>query len=359
VSIRKKHKELLRLQEAFETEASHFHDLSLSILYLTQMKPPKNRTFKSPSHVIVLWQYYGVVNSQYQIAEFFTNVNESDFSIGVRGSEFSCYAALEGPVTDRFIRMAKRAGSVFSDKERQIIKAQCYGDLKSNQPSELQGKPVFIENDNPLAVWLNHVLHHLKITHPQYLPEVKIALDPFSASLSAIDSLLESGTLQSATKPSHGIDMLHFRIALSFPGERRSYVEQVADLLRTELGDDTVFYDNYYQPELARPNLDLLLQRIYNEKSDLVVVFLCADYAQKQWCGLEWRAIRDLIKQKADSKIMILRFDNETIQGLFGIDGYIDIANMPPSDLANAILRRLRSASERTCSHFSMDNGHG
>jgi len=322
------------------------------------MKPPKNRTFKKPSHVIMLWQYYGIVSGSNQMAEFLANVQESDIAvIGVRGSEFSCYAALEGPETDHFIRIAKRAGSVFSDKERHIIETQCYGDLESNQPPELHGKHIFIGNDNPLAVWLNHVLHHLGKTHPRYLPEVKIALDPFTASLSAIDGLLESGIVDAATKQSRGIDELHFRVSLSFPGERRSYVEQVADLLRTELGNDTVFYDNYYQPELARPNLDILLQRIYSEKSDLVVVFLCADYAQKQWCGLEWRAIRDLIKQKEDSKIMILRFDHEAVQGLFGIDGYLDIDNMPPIDLAKAILRRLRSRSEKMDNRINFDRG--
>jgi len=348
VSIRKKRRELLRLQGAFEIEASRFHDLSLSILYLTQMKPPQNRIFQNPSHVIMLWQYYGLVSGPDQTTEFLANVQESDLTaIGVRGSEFSCYAALEGPTTDLFVRMAKRAGSIFSEKELHVIKTRCFRDLESNQPPELQSKPVFVGNDNPLAVWLNYVLHHLGRTHPQYLPEVKIALDPFAASLSAIDSLLESGTVDCATKPSHRIDELCFRVSLSFPGERRPYVEQVADSLRMQLGDDAVFYDNYFQPELARPNLDLLLQRIYREKSDLVVVFLCADYTQKQWCGLEWRAVRDLIKEKGGDRIMVLRFDNEVVPGLFGIDGYLDIRNMSPIDLASAILHRLCSTSPR------------
>jgi hypothetical protein len=344
MSVRKKRRELIRLQEAFEAEAAHFHDLSLSILYLAQMKPPTNRVFRSPSHVVMLWQYYGLVDGAVDVAKFFDNVQASDLAhLGVRGCEFSCYAALEGPASDRFVKMAMRAGSIFSDKEKRAIKKQCFSDFESNQLPQSQGKPVFVENDSPLAIWLNYVLHHLGKTHPRYLPEVHIALDPFAASMSAIDSLLESGTVDAATRPSHAIDQIHFRVALSFPGERRLYVKEVADALRLELGDDAVFYDNYYQPELARPNLDILLQRIYHDNSDLIVVFLCEDYAQKEWCGLEWRAIRDLIKQACDSKIMTLRFDSVSIPGLFGIDGFLGIGTMPPMDLATAILHRLQS----------------
>jgi hypothetical protein len=350
MSIRKKRRELLRLQEAFESEAAQFHELSLSVLYLNQMKAPVNRKFRGPSHIVILWQYYGKVGGIQEAQELFANLENSDLAtIGVRGSEFSCYAAIEGTAADRFLRMAKRAGSIFSEKEISAIKAHCIADFKSNELiRESQGpqrKPVFVENESPLAIWLNHVLYHLGITHPRYVPEVCIALDPFAASLSAIDELLESGTIEKATESPKGIEQTKFRVALSFPGERRPYVKEVADSLRSELGDNAVFYDNYYQPDLARPNLDLLLQRIYHEKSNLVVVFLCEDYERKEWCGLEWRAIRDLIKQKQDNKIMLVRFDPFLIPGLFGIDGYIDIGTQSPTELASVILKRLESTS--------------
>jgi hypothetical protein len=48
-----------------------------------------------------------------------------------------------------------------------------------------------------------------------------------------------------------------FRVALSFPGEKRDYVRQVADALAAKLGKDRVFYDDYYTAELARPELDV------------------------------------------------------------------------------------------------------
>lgn len=89
-----------------------------------------------------------------------------------------------------------------------------------------------------------------------------------------------------------------FRVALSFPGEIRPLVRKIAQRLARDHGQAHVFYDEYYKSELARPNLDLYLQSIYAEHSDLVVVFVCCDYDKKEWCGLEWRAVRDLIKER-------------------------------------------------------------
>lgn len=126
-----------------------------------------------------------------------------------------------------------------------------------------------------------------------------------------------------------------------FPGEQRSYVSKVAGSLRKELGKDAVFYDYDYQSQLVRPNLDLLLQNIYRKQSELLVVFLSKEYAEKDWCGLEWRAVRDIIKSKQDSKIMFIRFDHTPIDGLLSIDGYIDAAKVKPAMVAKMIVERV------------------
>ena len=132
-----------------------------------------------------------------------------------------------------------------------------------------------------------------------------------------------------------------FATALSFPGERRRFVQQVAACLAMQLGQDRVLYDKYHEAEFARPDLDTHLQRLYHDESELVVVFLCADYQQKEWCGLEWRAIRDLMKGPRKSDIMLVRFDDTTIPGLFSIDGCLLIGNRPPEEIGDLILQRL------------------
>ena len=137
-----------------------------------------------------------------------------------------------------------------------------------------------------------------------------------------------------------------FLVALSFPGEHRSFVQKVADALAAHLGRERIFYDKWYEAELARLNLDTHLQAIYREQSQLIAVFLCHDYARKEWCGLEWRAIRELIKQKQDSAIMPFRFDETEIPGLFSFDGYISLLERSPEEVADLILQRLASAEQ-------------
>jgi hypothetical protein len=133
-----------------------------------------------------------------------------------------------------------------------------------------------------------------------------------------------------------------FRVALSFPGERRYFVNEVAERIATAIGRDSLLYDKYHEPELARVDLDTYLQKLYHDESELIAVFLCSEYEQKEWCGLEWRSLRDLIKRRNGSAIMPLRFDDTAIPGLFSIDGYVEIGNRTPTAIAECILARMR-----------------
>ncbi len=132
-----------------------------------------------------------------------------------------------------------------------------------------------------------------------------------------------------------------FRVALSFPGEKRDFVKEVATVLASALDQDRVLYDEYYTAEFARPNLDTYLGRLYHQESELLVPFLCADYETKEWCGLEWRQMRDLLKQKKDDHIMPFRFDDAPISGVLSIDGYVKIGRRTPQEVAILILERL------------------
>lgn len=132
-----------------------------------------------------------------------------------------------------------------------------------------------------------------------------------------------------------------FLVALSFPGEYRGVVSQVAEVLAGELGKEKVFYDRFYEAELARPNMDTYLQNIYRNEAELLVLFIGEAYEKKEWCGLEWRAIRDLIKKKAESAIMPIRMEEGAVTGLFSIDGYVNGRGRTVEELAELILQRL------------------
>jgi hypothetical protein len=139
----------------------------------------------------------------------------------------------------------------------------------------------------------------------------------------------------------HSSRPLRFQIALSFPGEQRLRVEKIAEALAANIGKESILYDQWHRAEFARPNLDVYLPKLYHEQSLLLVFFLCGAYAQKEWCGLEWRTGRDLLKQKEDDRLMFLRLDRADIPGLFSIDGYLDISGMPDNEVAVEILKRL------------------
>jgi len=132
-----------------------------------------------------------------------------------------------------------------------------------------------------------------------------------------------------------------FRVALSFPGEHRARVENIATALAAHLGRNQILYDRWHAPEFNRPNLDVYLTTLYHDHSDLIAVFLCQEYNAKEWCGLEWRACRDVLKHKQDARLMFFRLDDADIPGLYSIDGYQDIRQMSDAEIAAAILQRL------------------
>jgi hypothetical protein len=148
---------------------------------------------------------------------------------------------------------------------------------------------------------------------------------------------------------------LRFDVALSYPREHAALVDAVAKSLATQLGHERVFYDKHFEEDLARMNLDTYLEEIYGTQSELIVVFLCAEYERKEWCGLEWRVLRDLVKKHRDSGIMPLRLDDTEIEGILSIDSFLDIQGRDPKSIAVSILKRL--ASNRAAAEAKPDEG--
>jgi hypothetical protein len=187
------------------------------------------------------------------------------------------------------------------------------------------------------------------------LPEAFVSElpDAVSACFDAVDYILseiassERGDDSSATEVA--INALiapqirrRFAVALTFPGEKREIVEPVADRLANALGQTRIFYDRFHEVELSRLNLDLLLQDFYRDDSDLIVVFVCGQYSEKEWCGIEWRAVRELMKShaRADEDVMIIRLDDSPLKGLSSLDGYLNVREKTPRQIADAIIKR-------------------
>lgn len=180
-----------------------------------------------------------------------------------------------------------------------------------------------------------------------YMSELK---NVASASFDVADSLLEDLKRdrhdQPPKPPSHqnAVQIGHrrFAVAVSFPGECRDLVENISNALAEVFGQPRVLYDRFHQVEFARQNLDTYLQHLYANESDLIVIFVCKAYGEKQWCGLEWRAIRDLMTKRTrpEEDFMILRLDDSKLEGWLSIDGYIDISKNAPRQVTDWILQR-------------------
>lgn len=192
-----------------------------------------------------------------------------------------------------------------------------------------------------LVSLLESILTGWEIYVSIYTPETKSISD--KACITEVSARLKRDYPDCLAHASHtplSIEDIKFSVALSFPGTHRSYVEKVAQYLINHLGQNRIFYDKDYQADLARPNLDVLLQRIYHDQSELVVVFLAAGYTSSEWCGLEWRAIRNIIKRKKAEQLMFVRLDNAEVEGLFSIDGYLDGSVYGPHQVGEFVLRR-------------------
>lgn len=123
-------------------------------------------------------------------------------------------------------------------------------------------------------------------------------------------------------------------------------MKEVAAHLASSFGEERVLYDHYHDAEFARVDLDIYLPALYQKNSELIVIFLCPEYAIKHWCRLEWRYIRQLIATIEGKRIMLFSFGKPgdlTDIGILGGDGYIDIDNfkLTPKIAAEKILKRI------------------
>lgn len=147
-----------------------------------------------------------------------------------------------------------------------------------------------------------------------------------------------------------------FRVAFSFAGEKRDFVAKVAAVLAARFDEAAVLYDKYHEAEFARRDLGFYLPDLYHRESDLVVVVVCRDYAAKEWCGLEWDAIFDLLKKRKSEEVMLCRFDHATVRGLFSTAGFVELDDKSPDEAATRILERLALNEGKAKGHY-LSNG--
>ena len=150
-----------------------------------------------------------------------------------------------------------------------------------------------------------------------------------------------------------------FRIAFSFAGEKRDFVKKVADLLVDRFKQKAILYDKYHEAEFANADLAFDLPSLYKDDTDLIVSVFCKDYDQKEWCGLEWRAIFSMIKEGDTKQILLTRFDHTDGKGLHGLAGFIELDHKTPDEAAALILERLAINEGKEKDHYTKPDSSG
>jgi len=134
-----------------------------------------------------------------------------------------------------------------------------------------------------------------------------------------------------------------YDVALSFAGEDRVYVEQVANELKR--AGVSVFYDDFEQDKLWGKNLYDHLTAVYAKRARFTVMFISRSYAAKRWTNFERQAVQARAYGESREYILPARFDDTELPGLLPTTAYVSLQEKPPSALAELIIKKLESSS--------------
>jgi hypothetical protein len=144
-----------------------------------------------------------------------------------------------------------------------------------------------------------------------------------------------------------------FRVALSFTGEKREFVAQVARLLADRFGESAILYDKFHEAEFAVYDQGLRLPKLYAEQSELIVPVLCPAYDTKRWTGWEWVSIYGLLTKAEGHRVMPSRFGYANADGLTPAAGFIELDDKTPEQFATLILERLALNEGKPKDHYT------
>jgi hypothetical protein len=114
-----------------------------------------------------------------------------------------------------------------------------------------------------------------------------------------------------------------YDIALSFAGEDRDYVEQVARGLKYR--GIRVFYDTYEEATLWGKNLYDHLSDVYRNQAIFTVVFISKEYGAKLWTNHERKSAQARAFSENREYVLPARFDDTEVPGILPTVAYIDL----------------------------------
>ena len=136
-----------------------------------------------------------------------------------------------------------------------------------------------------------------------------------------------------------------FLVSFSLAGEQRELVRAIAEAVERELGESTVFFDEWFEHYISGLDSDVRLQEIYNKRTILDVVCISGAYNDKPWTKVEHRAIRARVME-CDEALHVLPIrvgDGEIVAASKGLhlDDYVwDLAKVRTNKADPAALKQ-------------------
>jgi hypothetical protein len=143
--------------------------------------------------------------------------------------------------------------------------------------------------------------------------------------------------------------VFEFDVALSFAGEDRDYVHNVANRLRAH--DVQVFYDEYAAVDTWGADLYEVLDEIYRKKARFTVAFISTNYISKPWPKHERRSALARALLELQPYFLPVRLDDSELPGLRPTVGYVDARSTTPEQLVELILQKLGRLPGHVQSH--------
>jgi hypothetical protein len=140
-----------------------------------------------------------------------------------------------------------------------------------------------------------------------------------------------------------------FAVGLSFAGEQRAYVEDVA--LALQARGVNVFYDAFHEVELWGCNLIDTLDDLYSERMNAVIVFVSKEYVEKPFTNVERQAALSKAITTRQKYLYPVRFDDVKLPGFPSTTSYLQASRNTPEQLAAKICQVIGASSSLKDNH--------
>ena len=155
----------------------------------------------------------------------------------------------------------------------------------------------------------------------------------------AVANLRKTSGRELNDKESKLTESREYQVALSFAGEQRDYVEEVARHLAAK--SIAVFYDGFEQPLLWGKDGTEIFHEVFSEKTTYVVMFISEAYAKKAWTRHERRSALSRMLREEQEYILPVRFDETPIPGLPDSILHLNAGDHLPAELSAIVAQKL------------------